>query len=117
MKNITLIVFTALVCLVLGLGCAVADEAGSFRLDWFAGGAMGMQFTDITVDEKADTLSIWPNCTVTNVVLEKMDWVEGKAPEVLYTAEKMESNQVINLKGYLADGMPVHRNPILRKSL
>ena len=109
MKKMTLFVFAVLVCLALGLSCAVADEAGSFRFDWFAGGAMGMQFTEITVDEEADILSIWPNCTVTDVVLEKMDWTEGKAPEVLYTADTMESNQVINLKGYLSDAMPAYR--------
>lgn len=109
MKKITFIVFAVIVCLALGLSSTLADEAGSIRFDWFSGGAMGMRFTDITVDENAETLSIWPKDTVTDVVLEKMDWVEGKEPEVLYTADTMESNQVINLKGYLSDVMPAYR--------
>lgn len=109
MKKSVFIVFAVLVCLALWLNSTLADEAGSLRFDWFSGGAMGMEFTEITVDENADTLSIWPNCTVTNVVLEKMDWLDGKEPEVLYTADTMESNQVINLKGYLSDVMPSYR--------
>lgn len=109
MKKIVVLVLLVFVCMTCIFVGALADEAGSFRFDWFAGGAMGMEFTDVTVDEEAEILSIWPNCTVTDVTLEKLDWVEGKEPEVLYIADTMESNQVINLKGYLSDVMPAYR--------
>ena len=98
-----------LLALGLGLCDANADEAGSIRLDWFSGGAMGMRFTEVVVDAEAETLSIWPNRTVKNVTLEKMDWFDGSAPLVLFTAETLESNQVINLRAYLSDVLPDFR--------
>ena len=108
MKKV-LICFFLGVLLCFGLCCAQADEQGSFRTDWFSGGAMGMTFTDIVVDEDADVISIWPNTTVKNVVLEKMKWQTEAGSEVICAMDTMESNQVINLKAYLSDVMPDYR--------
>lgn len=103
--------YCLLLCIVfcLTLCGSHADEEGSLRLDWFGGGAMGMTFTEIVVDETAELISIWPNGTVKNVVLEKMLWQSNAEATVLYTAETMESNQVINLRAYLSDSMPDYR--------
>lgn len=89
---------------------ALAVEAGSFRLDFFQGGAMGIEFIPILVDEDTDNvLSLQPCCIVTNVRLEKLIWFEDNLqvdPEPLFQADVMEPNQILNITTWIPDTMP-----------
>lgn len=100
-----------LVALMMALGVlpGCADERGAFRFEPFQGGAMGMRFIDVTVDEDADILSLWPSQDVTDVVLEKLSWDAYLSAEVVFRAERLASNEVVNLRAYLYDAMPAFR--------
>lgn len=87
----------------------VADERGAFRFEPYQGGAMGMQFIDVVVDEDAGVMSLWPNQDVSNVVLERLYWDAYMAATIIYQADALSSSQVINLKAYLYDAMPAFR--------
>ncbi len=87
----------------------IADERGSFYFEPFQGGAMGVRFIDVTVDEDADIMSLWVRQDVTNVVLEKLTWDAYMMAETVFHADSLASNQVINLKAYLYDVMPAFR--------
>lgn len=105
---IAAVLFMLLTCFAVNAG---ADEKGAFRVDHFQGGAMGITFIDITVNEGSDLISLWTNCTVTDVKLEKLmwsgTWISGT--EVLFTAEALASNQVLNIAVDTPDVLPVLR--------
>lgn len=104
-------ILSLLVALFVGLTAvsAFAEEVPLFRFAPYQGGAMGMQFIDVTVDPDADIMSLWPTQDVYNVVLEKLTWDDYANAEVIFQADVLSSNQVINLKAYLTDVMPAFR--------
>jgi len=108
MKKVIWVVLIVLVMLFPAAD-SLADEKGAFRLDWFGGGAMGMTFIDITVDEEADVMSLWTNQTVRNVVVEKLEWFDYAVTNVIFRAEELISNEVLNIRIYQGEVMPTLR--------
>ena len=105
-----LFVFLTAVLLCLGAQTATADEQGAFRADDFQGGAMGMEFLPVTIEEAGRTVSIWPNCTVTDFVLDEVV-AEGDhaITKTVYTQKELASNQVINLTVQMGEVLPRFR--------
>lgn len=101
-----LITAAVLLAALLPAGAACADEAGTFRLEPFSGGAMGIHFTDVTIDEEADILSLWTSDTVTDLVLQRLDPETRTYDEVVYSAARQESNEVLNIRMHMPDAMP-----------
>ena len=77
-------------------------ETADFRMDWFQGGAAGMQFIPVTVDEDADPFVIMPLREMRGFVLEQVEWDdETFAPAdaaPLYTADPLSPGD--NLQGF-----------------
>ena len=91
---------------------AETAERGALRLDHFSGGAMGMEFIPVVVDEGADILSLWPNQQVSDMALEKLTWDENGrilTADPLYEAETLESNQVLNIQAFEPEILPTLR--------
>lgn len=90
---------------------AGADEKGSLRADHFTGGAMGMNMIELTVDEEADFISVWPVDTVTDVHLELVRWWNDEIVDVqeLYRADTLTSKDVMNVRIFLPDVLPILR--------
>lgn len=103
-----------LCCAVLVLSmllCAAgADELGCFRADTFQGGAMGIEFIDIVIDDGADILSVWANDTVSDVVLDEVIAENGSCyTRTIFTKDSLASNQVLNMTAYLGEAVPRFR--------
>lgn len=100
-----------LLMLLLLPAAAFAAEAGSFRLDYFQGGAMGMRFLDITVDEGGAQLSLWANDAVTDFTLEQLDWFAPEAPAVTarYAAAELPAKHGLNITAELPEVLPTLR--------
>ena len=85
-------------------------EAGSFRLTFFQGGAAGMRFIPILVDEEADAIVLMPLAEVTDFVLEKLNWddetfsVTGAEP--LYTADRLAPGDNLEIICWFSDILP-----------
>ncbi|MBR4360859.1 MAG: hypothetical protein IKP32_09610 [Clostridia bacterium] len=95
-------------------------EAGSFRLDFFSGGAAGMRFTPVVVDEDAEPLVLTPRANVTGFVLEKLDWdddtfsVAGAEP--LYAANILTPADHLEIFCWFSDVLPDLRVRCLNES-
>lgn len=103
-------VLAALLMLLLAQA-ALADgpaTCGAFSLDWFQGGAMGIRFIDVTVDEEGADLCIRVDRDVLGFRLEQVWWDDMRQAEVrpLFTADVFESNQALHIRTYLPEVMP-----------
>lgn len=107
MKRTWMILFLLLVW--LAVPPAGADEQGSFRFIPYAGGAMGIQMIDITVDKDAGVMSLQPVCDVTDVVIERLQMDAYMTATEVFRANRLDSHQVINLHAYLYDVLPAFR--------
>ena len=85
--------------------------SGPFRLDFFQGGAAGMQFIPVVVEEEAEE-PITLRCfdTVRDFVLEKVIWdeetMEPAAFEPLYAAHTFGPGDNLNIYTFLPDVLP-----------
>ena len=89
-------------------------EAGSFRLEFFQGGAAGMQFIPVVVDEDAEPLVLMPLDDVTVFTLELLEWDTSGDWEdwdvcdvtVLYSADTLSPGDNLLIYCYIPDMMP-----------
>ena len=81
-----------------------------FLLDYFQGGAAGMQFTDLVVDEEADPIVLIPQRNMRSFVLEYLDWdAAAMVPTVamtLYAATYLSPGNNLRVSCYFEDVMP-----------
>lgn len=81
-----------------------------FRLDFYQGGAAGMMFTDMVVDEDADPIVLIPLREMKNFALEYLDWdFDTMAPNVamtLYAATYLSPGNNLRVSCYFEDVMP-----------
>ncbi|MBQ7454961.1 MAG: hypothetical protein IJS53_00840 [Clostridia bacterium] len=90
-----------------------AAVAGSFRLDFFQGGAAGMRFLPVVVEEDADPFVLMPRDTVTDFVLERLEWdFEGftvASAETVYAADVLEPGDNLLISSWFTDVLPTLR--------
>ena len=90
-----------------------AAREGSFRLDFFQGGAAGMRFIDVIVDEEADPIVLLPLYEVTDFVLEEVTWDDEtfavSKVKTLYAAEKMGPGDNLKIFCWFSDVLPTLR--------
>lgn len=89
---------------------AVTDD---FLLDYFQGGAAGMQFIDVVYDEDAEPITLVPYRDMKDFVLEALTW-DDEAFTVseafpLYTADPLSPGDNLNIYCYFTDFLPVLR--------
>lgn len=89
-------------------------QAGSFRLDFFHGGAAGMRFTDVPVDDGAETpVTLRLTAPVTQFVLERLAWDEEAftiaQTEAIYAAPRLGPGDNLNLYCFFPDVLPALR--------
>lgn len=101
----------AALVLVLLAAMALADarnERGAFHLDWFQGGAMGIRFIDIHVDDEGAELCVRADQDVLGFRLEQITWDDMRQAEVkpLFTADLLPSDQALHIRAYLPEVMP-----------
>ena len=81
-----------------------------FRLDFFQGGAAGMTFTDMVVDEDADPIVLIPLREMRSFALEYLDWdFDTMTPTVamtLYAATYLSPGNNLRVSCYFEDIMP-----------
>ncbi|MBR0219742.1 MAG: hypothetical protein IJQ33_11115 [Clostridia bacterium] len=81
-----------------------------FRLDFFQGGAAGMQFSDLVVDEDADPFVIVPLREMTGFALEYLDWdfctMEPTVLMTVYSAAVLSPGDNLRVSCYFEDVMP-----------
>ena len=83
---------------------AVTDE---FRVDFFQGGAAGMEFIDVVQDEEAAPIVLSPLQNVTDFSLEYMQgetWDDDVL--MLYTADEMRPGEHLRVSIYLGEFEP-----------
>lgn len=96
--------------MLLAISGGYADTVGSFRVDTFQGGAMGIQFIHICLEDDADTFCVWPTDTVYQVVLDEMVSDRDRViSRTIWTEDVLESNQVICLQAYTGEVLPRFR--------
>jgi hypothetical protein len=81
-----------------------------FLLDFFQGGAAGMQFIDVIHDEDAEPITLVPYRDMKDFVLEVLTW-DGEACAVseavpLYTADPLSPGDNLNIYCYFTDVFP-----------
>ena len=80
------------------------------RLDYFQGGAAGMQFIDVVADEGAEPIVLLPLREMKDFALEKIIWdAEALAPlsvEPLYTADTLAPGDNLKIFCYFTDALP-----------
>lgn len=81
-----------------------------FLLDFFQGGAAGMQFIDVIHDEDAEPITLVPYRDMKDFVLEALTW-DGEACAVseavpLYTADPLSPGDNLNIYCYFTDVFP-----------
>ena len=84
-------------------------ENASFRLDFFQGGAAGMQFYPVTVDADAEPMVLMPLEEVTGFALELLDWdmdTWEASAEALFTAGLLVPGDNLLIYCYLPDMLP-----------
>ena len=82
-------------------------ENESFRLDFFQGGAAGMQFIDIKLDLDAAVLALMPLEEVTDFTLEKLDWNDFKyTASPVCVADVLSPGQNLRIYTDIPDAMP-----------
>lgn len=88
-------------------------ENVSFRLDFFEGGAAGMQFKDVVVDEDAEAVVILPFQLMMNVSLEKVIWDEDTfkpvGGEAVFSAPFLSAGDNLRIFCYFDDVLPALR--------
>ncbi|MBR3741276.1 MAG: hypothetical protein IKN04_12620 [Clostridia bacterium] len=81
-----------------------------FRVDFYQGGAAGMQFTDMVVDEDADPIVLIPLREMREFALEYLDWdFDAMTPTVamtLYAAAYLAPGNNLRVSCYFEDIMP-----------
>lgn len=86
---------------------AVSDD---FLLDFFQGGAAGMQFIDVVIDEEAEPISLVPYRDMNHFRLETLVWddetftVSEACP--IYTADPLSPGDNLNIYVYFEDFFP-----------
>jgi hypothetical protein len=84
-----------------------------FLLDYFQGGAAGMQFIDVVYDEEADPITLVPYREMQDFVLEVLTWDDEaftvKEAFSLYAASPLSPGDNLNIYCYFADILPVLR--------
>lgn len=86
---------------------AVNDD---FFLDFFQGGAAGMQFIDVVIDEDAEPITLVPYRDLNNFRLETLVWddetftVSEAYP--IYTADPLAPGDNLNIYVYFEDMLP-----------
>lgn len=85
-------------------------QAGSFRLDFFYGGAAGMQFIPVIVDEEAEPVVLRAQAEVSDFVLEKLTWDEEtfsvSGTDTLYAADTFTFGDNLEIFCYFSDVLP-----------
>lgn len=85
-------------------------ENADFRLDFFQGGAAGMQFTDLIVDEDAEPIVLISLREMTDFALEYLDWdfctMEPTVLMTLYAATNLAPGNNLRVSCYFEDVMP-----------
>ena len=81
-----------------------------FMLDYFQGGAAGMQFIDVVYDEDAEPITLVPYRDMKDFVLETLTW-DGEAFTVsealpFYAANPLSPGNNLNIYCYFADVLP-----------
>ena len=89
-------------------------ENADFRLDFFEGGAAGMRYTDVVVDEDADPFVLIPLREMRGVMLEYLDWdfdtMEPTVAMTLYAAAVLSPGGAVpRVSCYFEDIMPTLR--------
>lgn len=81
-----------------------------FSLDFYQGGAMGMVFTDLVVDEEAEPIVLIPLREMRDFSLEYLEWdFDTMAPAVamnLYAATYLSPGNNLRVSCYFEDVMP-----------
>ena len=85
-------------------------ENADFRLDFFQGGAAGMQFIDVIADDEAEPFVILPLREMRDVALEALEWNDedfsvAKA-RPLFLAPRLEAGQNLRVASYFDDILP-----------
>lgn len=85
-------------------------ENADFRLDYFQGGAAGMQFTDLVVDGEADPFVLIPLREMRSFALEYLDWdfdtMEPTVSMTLYASAILAPGGNLRVFCYFEDVMP-----------
>lgn len=85
-------------------------EVADFRVDFFQGGAAGMRFIDVTVDEDAEPIVLLPLREMKDAVLEWVEWdetgMEAAGTETLYAAALLSPGDNLRIACYFSDMMP-----------
>lgn len=85
-------------------------KAGSFRLDFFYGGAAGMQFIPVEVNEEAEPIVLRAQAAVSDFVLEKLIWndedITVSGTETLYAADSFAPGDNLEIFCYFSDVRP-----------
>ena len=83
-------------------------ENACFRLDFFQGGAAGMQFIDIVLDEDAESIVLMPLEAVTDFALESVDWedFEDYTATPVLLADTLSPGQNLRIYCYIPDMLP-----------
>lgn len=89
-----------------------------FLLDYFQGGAAGMQFIDVVYDEDAEPITLVPYRDMKDFMLEAVAWEFDADPGIvsdgfsvfpLYTADPLSPGNNLNIYCYFADVLPTLR--------
>ena len=84
-----------------------------FLLDYFQGGAAGMQFIDVVYDEEAEPITLVPYREMKDFVLEALIWDEEAFTVAqalpLYAASPLSPGENLNIYCYFSDVLPVLR--------
>ena len=84
--------------------------SADFRLDFFQGGAAGMRFTDLMVDEDAEPIVLIPLREMREFALEYLEWsMDTVTPTVamtLYTDAILSPGTNLRVSCYFADVLP-----------
>lgn len=85
-------------------------EVADFRLDFFQGGAAGMRFIDVIVDEEAEPIVLLPLRDMKDAALEWVEWdesgLEAVGAKTLYAAELLSPGDNLRIYSYFSDMMP-----------
>ncbi len=88
-------------------------ENASFRLDFFQGGAAGMEFFDVVVDPDAAPLVLIPLEKVTDFALETVDWADAdwdnltpSAVSPVCVAGALSPGMNLRIYAYIPDILP-----------
>ena len=88
-------------------------ETEDFRMDWFQGGAAGMRFIPVTLDEEAQPFVIQPLRDMAAFVLEQVEWDDEALSVIkavpLYEANPLPTGDNLLVYAYFGDIFPTLR--------